>query len=236
MEQAAAGAAGAAATAAAKQRGQQQQQQQAAKQAAGVSRIADRVEPVPHEVVPLVSACAASAQGVGGTECRSEVLAPHTTCCVASVLEDGRGSGCLPRGRAGPSWRSAAAVGERVARGCGQQGSVEGPAPAAVQARPADAANTSGACAHLRTRGPRQSGAAAAASACGAVEHHVPITCVCVRAQSLRTSAAGLELFKEEFRAAQRLRSTEGIFIPEVRRGACRTRTHTGTAGARRPH
>lgn len=40
------------------------------------------------------------------------------------------------------------------------------------------------------------------------VTHSVP--------QGLRASAAGVQLFKEEFRAAQRLRSTEGIFIPEV--------------------
>lgn len=35
--------------------------------------------------------------------------------------------------------------------------------------------------------------------------------------QALRKSMGSVELFKEEFRAAQRLRSTEGIFIPEVR-------------------
>lgn len=38
----------------------------------------------------------------------------------------------------------------------------------------------------------------------------------CEIVQALRKSAAGVELFKEEFRATQRLRSTEGIFIPEV--------------------
>ncbi|KAL6762185.1 hypothetical protein V8C86DRAFT_2522077 [Haematococcus lacustris] len=32
----------------------------------------------------------------------------------------------------------------------------------------------------------------------------------------LRKNAGAVELFKQEFRAAQRLRSTEGIFIPEV--------------------
>jgi hypothetical protein len=35
-------------------------------------------------------------------------------------------------------------------------------------------------------------------------------------AQAMRKSAAALALFKDEFRAAQRLRSTEGIYIPEV--------------------
>lgn len=40
--------------------------------------------------------------------------------------------------------------------------------------------------------------------------------CGCEIVQALRKSAAGVELFKEEFRATQRLRSTEGIFIPEV--------------------
>lgn len=34
--------------------------------------------------------------------------------------------------------------------------------------------------------------------------------------QDIRQSAAATSLFKEEFRAAQRLRSTEGVFIPEV--------------------
>lgn len=37
------------------------------------------------------------------------------------------------------------------------------------------------------------------------------------RPQGLRHTASGMALFKEEFRAAQRLRSTEDIFIPEVR-------------------
>lgn len=34
--------------------------------------------------------------------------------------------------------------------------------------------------------------------------------------QALRDSPAGISLFKEEFRAAQRLRGAEGVFIPEV--------------------
>lgn len=34
--------------------------------------------------------------------------------------------------------------------------------------------------------------------------------------QAVRGSASATTLFKEEFRAAQRLRSTEGVFIPEV--------------------
>jgi hypothetical protein len=40
--------------------------------------------------------------------------------------------------------------------------------------------------------------------------------CADLTSQALRKSAGSIELFKEEFRAAQRLRSTEGIFIPEV--------------------
>lgn len=34
--------------------------------------------------------------------------------------------------------------------------------------------------------------------------------------QALRNSPASVGLFKEEFRAAQRLRSSESVFIPEV--------------------
>lgn len=40
--------------------------------------------------------------------------------------------------------------------------------------------------------------------------------------QGLRNNAAGVGLFKEEFRAAQRLRGAEGVFLQEVRGGGWR--------------